>query len=76
MFDQVVKFETFKKKSESLHGVSRDLLDIIVLSHVLFGSEVGEGTYWRTELSQVGQRGAKCRDAQGWGLDVRAPVLD
>lgn len=56
--------------------VSRDLFDTIVLSHVSSGDEVGKGTDWRTELSQVEHRGTGCRDAQGWGLDLRATVLD
>lgn len=56
--------------------VSRDLFDIVVLSRISSGSAVGEGTDWRTELSQAGQRGTRCRDAQGWDLHVRATALD
>lgn len=50
--------------------------DTIVLNHVSCGDEVGEGTDWRTELSKVELRGTGCRDTQGWGLDLRATVLD
>lgn len=56
--------------------VSGDLFDTIVLSAISSGSEVGDRTYWRTELLQAGQRRARCKDAEGWGLDVRATVLD
>lgn len=76
MFDQIPNLWGKKKRVGSLHVVIRDLFDAIILSCVSSGSEVGEGMGWGTELSQVGQRGTRCRDAQGWGLDVRATVLD
>lgn len=56
--------------------VSRDLFETVVLSRVSSGDEAGKGADWRTELSQVEHRGTGCRDAQGWGLDLRATVLD
>lgn len=52
--------------------VSRDWFETVVLSRVSSGDEAGKGA----ELSQVEHRGTGCRDAQGWGLDLRATVLD